>query len=52
MVPQIGKAGGPGLKHEGKFTEIITDQYIQPAIYIEMVHHYAFPGLLWHIMGL
>ena len=52
MVPQIGKSGSFDLKHEGEFTEIITDQYIQPAICIEVVQRYAFPGLVWHIMGL
>ena len=52
MVLQVGKAHGLCLKQEGKFTEVITDQNIQPAIHIEVVHHYAFPGLLWHIMSL
>ena len=51
-VAQVGKAGGLSLKHKEKFPEIITDQYVQPAIHIEVIYHYVFPGLLWHIMGL
>ena len=52
MVLQVGKAGGLCLKQEGEFTKVITDQNIQPAIHVEVVHCYAFPGLLWHIVSL
>ena len=45
MIPQVGKAGGLGLglKHKEKFTEIITDQYIQPVIDIDVIYWYVFP---------
>ena len=52
MVLQVGKACGLCLKQEGKFTEVITDQNIHPAIHVEVVHWDPFPGLLWHIMSL
>ena len=52
MVLQVGKAHSLCLKQEGEFTEIITDQNIQPAIHVEVVHCYLLPGHLWHLVSL
>ena len=52
MALPVGKACGLCLKQEGEFTEVITDQNIQPAIHVEIVHRIVFPGLFWHIVSL
>ena len=52
MVPQVGKTHGLDLEQEGELTEVITDQNIQPAIHVEVIHCNPLPGLLWHIMSL
>ena len=40
------------LKQEGELTKVITDQNIQPAIHVEVIHCNPLPGLLWHIVNL
>ena len=52
MVLQVGKTRGLDLKQEGKFTEVITDQNIQPAVHVEVVHRNSLPRLLWHLVSL
>ena len=43
---RLAKTRGLDLKQEGEFTEVITDQNIQPAIHVEVVHCDPLPGLL------
>ena len=52
MVLQVGKTRGVDLKQEGELTKVITDQNIQPAIHVEIVHRNPLPRLLWHIVSL
>ena len=52
MVLQVGKTRGLDLKQEGELTKVITDQNIQPAIHVEVIHCNPLPRLLWHIVSL